>query len=348
MKVVLVSIFRRALILVAVLCLGCAAQNNTAEVRQRIERQVRNSAELSPSAEIKVSDPKPSEFGSWDLVTVDVNDQGEKKSYSFLLSKDGKTLVHYNKFDISTDPNAKVMSQIDLTGRPVRGNKDAKVTVAVFDDFQCPYCARMYDTLFNDVMKRYGDKVKVVYKDFPLYSIHPWAVRAAENANCLLAQSPDAFWQFSDQVHENQGTISRDEAAAREADDKESAKAGKDAAKDSKDPKPTAEQKVRNTGLDKIATDIGAKNKLDMAKLHACQAEHNTDSIRTSLGEGQRLGVSATPTLFINGERLEGAGDASDLEAVLNRALKDQGIQPPAPAAPAPQKPAGPANPSKQ
>jgi protein-disulfide isomerase len=356
MKVVLVSIFRRALFLVALLCLGCAAQNNTPEVRQRIERQVRNSAELSPTADIKVSDPKPSEFGSWDQVTVNVTDQGEQKSYTFLVSKDGKTLVHYNKFDISTDPNAKIMSQIDLTGRPLRGNKDAKVTVAVFDDFQCPYCARMYDTLFNDVMKRYGDRVKVVYKDFPLYQIHPWAVRAAENANCLLAQSQDAFWQFSDQVHTNQGPISRDEAAAREADDKQKEKAPRDAATDPKGAKaPTPEQKIRNTGLDKITTDIGTKDKLDIAKLHACMAEHNTDSIRTSLSEGGKLGVQATPTLFINGERLEGAGDASDLEAVLDRALKAQGVEPPAAA---PQKsegqkpdgktPAAAANPTKQ
>lgn len=345
MKVVLVSIFRRSLIFVALLCLGCAAQNNTTEVRQRIERQVRNSAEMSPTATIKVSEPKPSEFGSWDQVTVDVNDQGQAKSYSFLLSKDGKTLVHYSKFDLSADPNAKIMSQIDLAGRPVRGNKDAKVTVAVYDDFQCPYCARMYDTLFNDVMKRYGDRVKVVYKDFPLYEIHPWAVRAAEDANCLLEQSNDAFWQFSDQVHENQGTISRDEAAAREADDKLAA-GPKDAAKDTKDPKADKTPKVHNTGLDKMATDIATKNKLDVAKLHACLATHETAGIRTSLGEGRRLGVSATPTLFINGERLEGAADPADLEAVLNRALKDQGVEPPAPAAPQAQKPA--ANPGKQ
>src|SRR5947209_12743459 len=167
MKAVLVSMLKRAMVLVAVLCLGCSAQNNngsTAEVNKRIERQLRNSAEMSPAAEITVSDRKASEFGGWDEVTATVNDQGAQKAYTFLLSKDGKSLVHYQKFDISSDPNQRIMSQINTAGRPVRGNKDAKVTAVVYDDFQCPYCARMYDTMFNDVMKTYGDKVKVVYK----------------------------------------------------------------------------------------------------------------------------------------------------------------------------------------
>ena len=165
MKAVLVAMLKRAMLLVAVLCLGCAAQNSgnsTAEVNKRIERQVRNSAEMSAAAEVAVGERKASDFGGWDEVTVVVLDQGEQKSYTFLVSKDGKSLVHYQKFDLSTDPNQRNMGRMDLTGRPMRGNKDAKVTAVVYDDFQCPYCARMYDTLFNDVMKTYGDRVKVV------------------------------------------------------------------------------------------------------------------------------------------------------------------------------------------
>jgi protein-disulfide isomerase len=339
MKAVLVSMLKRAMVLVALLCLGCSAQNNnssTAEVNKRIERQLRNSAEMSPAAEIAVGERTASEFGGWDEVTATVSDQGAQKAYTFLLSKDGKSLVHYQKFDISTDPNQRIMSKIDTTGRPVRGNKDAKVTAVVYDDFQCPYCARMYDTMFNDVMKTYGDKVKVVYKDFPLYEIHPWSVRAAVDANCLLAQSNDAFWHFSDKVHENQQEIGKQESAPDPAAPK-SAKA----AKDSKDPKDASapKPKVRSVGLDKLAGDIAAQDKLDPTKLNACLEKRDTEPVRVSLGEGKGLGVSATPTLFINGERLEGAAGPEELKAVIDRALRDAGVTPPA-AAPA-TKPAG-------
>jgi len=320
MKAVLLSMLKRALLLVAVLCLGCAAQsNNTPEVNRRIEQQVRNSAEMSPGAKVEVGERKPSDFGGWDLVTVTVTDQGAPRTYTFLLSKDGNALVHYTKFDISTAPNARTMAKIDLTGRPMRGNKDAKVTVAIYDDFQCPYCARMYSTLFNEVMKTYGDKVKVIYKDYPLYEIHPWAVRAAINANCLLEQSNDAWWQFSDEVHTRQGEIGKQESAP------EPKEAAAKAAAEGK-------AKIRSYGLDKLATDIAAKNKLDAAKLRACMETRSTDKVRASLEEGRALGVSATPTLFVNGEKLEGAYTYEEVAAVLDRALLAAGVQPPAPA----------------
>lgn len=319
---------KRAMVLVALLCLGCAAQsNNTAEVNQRIERQVRNSAELSPTAKVAVGERRTSDFGGWDLVTVAVEDQGVPKTYTFLLSRDGKSLVHFNKFDISTDPYQRTMSKIDLGGRPVRGNKDAKVTVVVYDDFQCPYCARMYETLFGEVMKTYGDRVKVIYKDYPLYEIHPWAVRAAVNANCLLEQSNDAYWQFSDQVHKKQQEIGQQESAP----EPKQAKGGKpEPAKPAKDA--SEKSRVRDTGLDKLALEVGTKNNLDAARLRACLATRDTSKVRASLQEGRDLGVSATPTLFINGEKLEGAASSEELIAVLDRALRDAGEKVPAPA----------------
>jgi protein-disulfide isomerase len=334
-----VSSLKRAMVLVAVLCLGCSAQNNnnSAELDRRIEREVRSAADVSPTATVKVGERKASDFGGWDEVTVVANDQGAEKTYTFLLSKDGKSLVHYQKFDISTDPNQRAMAGIDLTGRPVRGNKDAKVTAVVYDDFQCPYCARMYDTLFSDVMKSYGDRVKVVYKDFPLFQIHPWAVRASVDANCLLAQSTDAFWQFSDKVHANQHEIGEQEGAAAKpavaAKDIKGAKAGK------ADKTEKAESKVRTVGLDRLATDLAAQDKLDTARLNACLEKHDAGAVGNSLAEGKKLGVSATPTLFINGERLEGAAGAEELKAVLDRALRDAGQTPP-PGAPSP-KPGG-------
>src|SRR5207248_11577787 len=128
--------------------------------------------------------------------------------HEFLLSKDNKALVRFTKMDLTSDPYSELMKKIDTSGRPVRGNKDAKVTIVNYDDFECPFCSRMHQTLFPDVFKAYSDRVKIVYKDFPLAEIHPWATHAAVDANCLAAQNNDAYWDFADYVHGNQKAIS--------------------------------------------------------------------------------------------------------------------------------------------
>ena len=60
----------------------------------------------------------------------------------------------------------------------------------------------------SDLLKTYGSQVKIVYKDYPLTSIHPWAMHAAVDANCLASQNNDAFWEFADYAHANQKDIS--------------------------------------------------------------------------------------------------------------------------------------------
>ena len=111
------------------------------------------------------------------------------------------------KLDLSKDPLAEVMKKIDVKGRPTRGNGQAKVVAVNYDDFECPFCSRMHQTLFPDLLKEYGDRVVFIYKDFPLAEIHPWATHAAVNAHCLAAQNPDAYWDFADYMHANQKEV---------------------------------------------------------------------------------------------------------------------------------------------
>src|SRR5207237_5513847 len=78
------------------------------------------------------------------------------------------------------------------------------VTVVMYDDFQCPFCAEQYIALMNEVMNSYRGRVKVLLKDFPLTESHPWAMDAAIAADCLAACSSDAYWAFADYVHTHQ------------------------------------------------------------------------------------------------------------------------------------------------
>lgn len=87
----------------------------------------------------------------------------------------------------------------------IRGDKNAPVTIIEFSDLQCPYCSRFHATM-KQVMESYGDKVKWVFKHFPLESMHPYARAAAEATECAGEQGK--FWEYTDAVYENQASLS--------------------------------------------------------------------------------------------------------------------------------------------
>lgn len=89
---------------------------------------------------------------------------------------------------------------------PVIGPADAAITIIEFSDFECPYCQRWHTEVFGRIRSDYPDQVRIVYRDFPLKSIHPNAVPAAEAANCALEQ--EAFWEFSEKLYSGQYNFS--------------------------------------------------------------------------------------------------------------------------------------------
>jgi protein-disulfide isomerase len=284
---------------------GCKAQSTNAspalppEITRRIQNEIRSRYSVPQNIEVSVSDPKPSDVPGYDSVIVTFKGGTRTSTHDFLLSKDRKTLAHLERIDISQD----MMSKIDVKGRPVRGNTKATVTIINFDDFQCPFCSRMHATLFPALLQAYGDRVRFIYRDYPLVEIHPWAMHAAVDANCLAEQNNEAYWDFADYVHGNQKAISgkaRPEAYA---------------------------------NLDQIAKDQAQKHQLDQPKLQACVQKQDESGVRASMAEADKLGVDSTPTLFINGERVSGALPEEEMRAILDRALGAAGQTAPAAAA---------------
>ena len=304
---------RRILFVLLLLAVGCRAQAPApSEVNRRVERQVREVLQAPPYVGITVTDRQPSkDFPGFDDLTVTLSANERKQAVHFLISKDNSTMYSMSKMDLTKDPYQTVMDKIDTTGRPIRGNKDAKVTIVVYDDFQCPFCSRMHSVI-NDTLKTYGDRVRVIYKDFPLSDIHPWATRAAVDGQCLASQSSGAFWDFADYVHANGAQIS---GQKRDVD-------------------------IQFAELDKVAGFVGKRHDVDVAKLDACIKEQPKKQLDASIAEAEKLGINATPALFVNGQKLEGAVPPSQFEAVLDQALKDAG-QPVPNKGPEPQKPAG-------
>jgi protein-disulfide isomerase len=282
---------------VLAVCIGCSAQSTEPAINTRVERHIRARFGVPPNVQISIGERRPSEFPNYEALTVTLSEGERKQTTDFLVSKDGKTLVRMTKVDMSTDPYAEVMKRIDVQGRPVRGNKDAKVTIINYDDFQCPFCSRMHQTLATDILQAYGDRVRIIYKDYPLAEIHPWATRAAVNANCLAEHNGDAYWDFVDYIHANPREISGEK-------------------------RPTSEQFA---ALDRLAILHGQKRSVDLARLQSCIKAQVVDKVTASLKEGAELGIQATPTLFINGERVDGALPAPMLRAVIDRALREAG-----------------------
>lgn len=223
-------------------------------------------------------------------------DQTQRLTY--LVSTDGDTLARLSKIDISRSPQA----DLPIAGRPVRGNPGAKVTLVNFDDLECPFCARLHSEIFPGVIDQYKGLLRVIYVDFPLTELHPWAMHAAVDANCIAAQSGKAYWHFVDYVHTHGEEISG---------------ANQDPAK-------------AFGRLDKLAEQDGTTYSLNTTKLDACVKAQDESVVRKEMKAGDKLGISATPTFYVNGTRWAGVLDKADLELMINRALEQQGITPPA------------------
>jgi protein-disulfide isomerase len=288
-------------LLIVALAAGCKAQTTAAPtdaaLARRIEVMVRSKFGVPPDYNVLLGARKPSQVPGYDSLTVTLSRNGKSSNVDFLISTDNTKLARLETFDLVKDPSFN----IDVAGRPVRGNPDAKVTIINFDDLECGYCARMHQTFFPSTVNHYKGLLKFIYKDFPLQEIHPWAVHAAVDANCLAAQNGDVYWSYVDYLHTHGEEIN-----------------GQD-----------RDLKKSFAALDRIAKQEGTLAKLDEPKLDACIAKQDETQVRASEHEAEALGLEGTPALFINGEKIPGALPEPQLWMVIDRALREAGVQPP-------------------
>jgi protein-disulfide isomerase len=308
-----VRLFRPFAFVLMLAAAGCHAQSSSSgagklppELARRVEILIRSKANLPPNYDVVIGPRTKSDVAGFDEIMVLFSAEGKtSKPMSFLISTDGKTLAQFSKFDISKDPKELV----NAAGRPARGGPaNAPVVIVGFDDLECPFCAKMHAQLFPALTERYKDQVRIVYRDFPLDQ-HPWAVRAAVDANCLAAQSAPGYWNLVDYIHAH--------AADMGGTEKTLAKA--------------------NETLDALTREEGKRQKVNDATLHACIEKQDDAAVKASIKQATDLGVDSTPALFINGERLEGAVPMEFVYRMIDKALVAAGQTPPPPASPVPQ-----------
>lgn len=191
----------------------------------------------------------------------------------------------------AANPTPTPSQQAAVVNVPVRadaptfGNKNAKVTIVEFSDFQCPYCARFFKETFGQLKSKYIDtgKVKFIFRHYPLPS-HQAAQKAAEAAECAARQ--DKFEPYHNFLFiKGQG-----DGSGLSIDD-----------------------------LKKYAADLG----LNTSQFNQCLDNGQTASaVSQDLKDGQAAGVSGTPTFFINGQKTTGALPFSVFEQLIEEALK--------------------------
>jgi protein-disulfide isomerase len=280
---------------------GCKAQSAPqlaldSVLNRHIEVMVRAQFNVPPDITVTLGVRKPSQIPGYDTLPITLSHVNKQQVIDFLISTDGKTLARLETFDLVKDP----VFSIDVAGRPIRGNPAAKVTVTNFDDLECPYCARMHQSLFPSTLERYKDKVRFIYKDYPLAELHPWATHAAVDADCLAAQSGDVYWSYVDYIHSHADEVSgadRNQAKSFDA-------------------------------LNRIARQEATLAKLDSGKLDACLAAQDETQVRASIHEGELLKIDGAPAIFVDGERIDGAIPEGQLWVVIDRALAAAGVAP--------------------
>lgn len=258
---------------------------------------VRSQFNIPQDYNVALGDRKPSQIPGYQSLPVTLSRGAKSTVVDFLISNDSKTLARLETFDLAKDP----VFNIDVAGRPIRGNPNAKVTVINFDDLECPYCARMHQSLFPSTLEHYKDKVRFIYKDDPLTELHPWAMHAAVDANCIAAQNGTVYWAYVDYLHSHGEEVTG------------------------------ADRNLTKSfaALDRIARQEGTLGKLDSTKLDACITKQDETQVRASAKEADALGIDGTPALFVEGEKISGAVPEQQVWMVIDRALRAAGEQPP-------------------
>jgi protein-disulfide isomerase len=158
------------------------------------------------------------------------------------------------------------------------GPEDAPITIVEFGDFQCPFCRRWHEEVYQPLLAAYPGKIRVVYRHLPLTSIHPDAFPAAEAAMCAGEQ--DAFWQYHEKLFSSETLGSE------------------------------------------VYTQYAGELTLDVTAFEACMTEHRyQEAIQTDSDFAINLGISSTPTFFINGLALVGAQPLDAFKQVIDKEL---------------------------
>jgi protein-disulfide isomerase len=303
-KTLKTTVFASAALLVGMMLLLPAVAEDADDVKARILANLKlKYPQLEEGA--TVGELTPSGFEGLDEGSLNMRGRPPQK---FLVSHDGKKLWLVGEpVDVSRSQaeievalaerakakaleaeQRKVTLAKAIEGMPARGNQNASVTIVEFSDFQCPYCSRGADTM-EQVLAKYPDDVKFVFKHFPL-GFHNWAKPAAIATHCAAKQSDEAFWVLHDKYFSGQKQINVGNLIAK------------------------SKGFLGDAGIDMAQWSTCAEDE-SSAEYQAASAAVDAD-----MELGKQLGVSGTAGFFVNGEFLNGAQPLTAFAPLIEKA----------------------------
>lgn len=242
-----------------------------------------------PQVAVKIDDPKPAPYlKGFSEVVVHLSYNGQGKEERYLVSPDGKNFIKGEAFEMSRNPFQGNLDKLTTDMQPSYGTPGAQVVIVVFGDFQCPYCKEEAEDMRGNLMKAFPENVRVYFKDFPLDAIHPWARPASIAGRCVFRQDAQKFWGFHDWIY-------------------------------------SVQPEVTLATLNERVMKWAGENGVETAQLGRCMETKATEvEVERNLQEGLSLGVSSTPTMFLNGRKYEGTLEWPVLEQLIKFELKYQ------------------------
>jgi protein-disulfide isomerase len=261
----------------------------TAFDKTTLEAYVRHLFVWGSQIKVEIGDPKPSEAPGFEEVEVRASAGNASATEKLYVSKDGQKILRGNVFDVNQNPFKAELDKLHTDSQPSIGTPGAPVVLVIFSDFECPYCKEEAKALRANLVSTYPKEVHLYFKDLPLAQIHPWAMAAAIAGRCIYRQKPDAFWDYHDWIYEHQGEINADNIKSK-------------------------------------VLEFARSKQLDSLKLGECMDNKATEpEIQKSTAEARALGVSATPTVFVNGRQLVGqAAVWTNLRQVIDYEIEYQ------------------------
>jgi protein-disulfide isomerase len=226
----------------------------------------------------KIAEIKPAEAAGFTEVTAVFNTPQGQQVFRVYVTPDQKFAMTGDMVPFGADPFAPARAILKEASGPTHGPSDAAVTIVEFGDLECPACKAAQPQLTKLLTEE--PKLKLIFQNFPLESLHKWALLGAKYGDCVGQQGNEQVFKFIATVYEHQGEITADTADAM---------------------------------LKGYAKDTGANPET----VTACVAKPETEKrVRESLALGNKLGVNSTPTFFINGRKVVGFGNNTPYEVV--------------------------------
>lgn len=262
-----------------------ALQHDTpAEMAQRIQELFKS----PPNLKLAVGGFRPSPAPDFKEGTLTMDDGHSKPpgTRPVLLTRDGHHLILSDLYPLSVDPVETALHTISLRDEPSQGPANAPVTIVEYADLQCPTCARVHEFFETQVLPRYGNKVRIVFKEFPLVGIHDWSFTAAIADRCAFELDPGAYVPIRSAIFRNQ-------------------------------------QLINVTNLRETLLAYGEEAGVNRVKLAGClDSKASLPQVQRDMEEAKRLGVNQTPTVYINGRMLVGFPSPDAYFEAIDEALR--------------------------